>query len=72
MPSEDQLGGSPPPSSAGLCLAVRLPRAASRRDRALIYVQRGVPPITSAEVEIMHEHLEKSAREIRNAAQNDN
>ena len=42
-----------------------------KRQRTLVYVCQGVPPVTSAEVEIMHQHLEESARKVRDAAQND-
>lgn len=55
-------------------LVIRCPssRPGSGRERTLIYVSRGIPPITSAEVEIMHEHLEQSARAASADAQNDN
>jgi hypothetical protein len=67
--SVEKASGPPP----GTRLAIRYPsrRAASKAERRLVYVCRGVPPITSAEIEIMHQHLEESAREVRDAAQND-
>ena len=55
-------------------LVIRCPASvpAAKGQRMLVYVSRGVPPVTSAEVEIMHEHLEQSARAALADAENDN
>ena len=44
----------------------------AKRQQRIVYVRRGVPAVTSAEIEIMFEHLEATLRTGDSSAQNDN
>lgn len=61
-------------SSKGTRLSIAYTVRPRRRacERRVIYLSQGVPPITGAEVEIMHAHLEACSRLKTAAAENDN
>ncbi len=44
----------------------------AKRQHRIVYVRRGVPLVTSAEIEIMFEHLEATLRTGESSTQNDN
>jgi hypothetical protein len=60
--------------AGGSELAIRYSskRSKVKAKRVVIFIRRGLPAITSAEVEMMHRHLEESVRSASDAAQNDN
>ena len=51
---------SEPPRRRACSLIIRYAAAGPRgQERRVVYVRYGVPPVTAAEIEIMHQHLEE-------------
>lgn len=74
MLREDEDTGAAFRAAPKIGLAIRYPRgrSGSNSERQMVYVCQGIPPITAAEIEIMREHLEESARAVSATAKNDN
>lgn len=72
LPRDRSKKGCPAISARQLLIRYPSSRVASKPQRKLIYVCRGIPPVTSAEVAIMHEHLEQSAKGALARGSNDN
>ena len=60
-----------PRSGCGLIIDYSMPSTRRKRQRAVVYLRRGTPAVTSSEVEIMFDYLE-SLRSPEASAHNDN
>ena len=65
MSRHSEKSNGTPIANRGLRMAIKYPKRSTARsnERRVVYLRYATPPVTAAEVEIMHQHLERVAND---------